>query len=163
VVNSIALWYTRHTGWRTVGSTGELVNEQWSGKVGDVIILSKTVSEADIALFGLINRDDAFVPEDPAPPVRLPRQMAPFPLLASLLATAASYLVREQAKARFLRQHIEFFWPVYTDDTLELKVEVSACDEASHTLHASVICHNQDLRRLAQGEFTLDIGSVEEP
>jgi hypothetical protein len=163
VVNSIALWYTRHTGWQTVGSTGELVNEQWSGKVGDVITLSKTVSEADIALFGLINRDDAFVPEDPAPPVRLPRQMAPYPLLASLLATAISYLVREQAKARFLRQHIEFFWPVYTDDTLELKVEVSACDEASHTLHASVICHNQDQRRLAQGEFTLDIGPPQEP
>jgi hypothetical protein len=135
-----------------------LVNEQWSGQVGDVITLSKSVSEADIALFELINRDDAFVPPDPAPPVRLPRQMAPYPLLASLLATAASHLLREQAKARFLRQHIEFFWPVYTDDTLELTVEVSAYDEATQTLQASVICHNQDQRRLAQGEFTLDVG-----
>jgi acyl dehydratase len=140
-----------------------LVNEQWSGKVGDVIALSKTVSEADIALFGLINRDDAFVPEDPAPPVRQPRQMAPYPLLASLLATAASHLLREQAKARFLRQRIEFFWPVYTDDTLELTVEVSACDEATHTLNASVICLNQDRHRLAQGEFILDTGPAEEP
>src|SRR5215469_11389503 len=138
VVNSSALWYTRHTGWQTVGSAGGLVNEQWSGKVGDVITLSKSVSEADIALFGLINRDDAFVPEDPAPPVRQPRQMAPYPLLASLLATAAAHLLREQAKARFLRQHIEFLWPIYTDDTVELTVEVSACDEAAHTLHASV-------------------------
>jgi hypothetical protein len=140
-----------------------LVNEQWSGKVGDIITLSKSVSEADIALFGLINRDDAFVPEDPAPPVRQPRQMAPYPLLASLLATAATHLMREQAKTRFLRQHIEFFGSVYTDDTLELTVEVSACDEAAHTLHASVICHNQDQRRLAQGEFTLDVGPAEEP
>ena len=41
------------------------MNKQWSGKVGDVITLSKSVSEADMALFGLINRDDAFVPEDP--------------------------------------------------------------------------------------------------
>jgi hypothetical protein len=138
------------------------VNEQWSGAVGDVITLSKSVSEADIALFGLINRDDAFIPEDPAPPVRLPRQMAPYPLLASLLATAASHLLREQAKARFIRQHIDFFWPVYTDDTLQLTVEVSACDVETHTLYASVTCHNQDQRRLAQGEFTLDVGPAEE-
>jgi hypothetical protein len=138
------------------------VNEQWSGAVGDVITLSKSVSEADIALFGLINRDDAFVPEDPAPPVRQPRQMAPYPLLASLLATAASHLVREQTKARFLRQHIDFFWPVYTDDTLQMTVEVSACDVETHMLYARVICHNQDQRRLAQGEFTLDVGSAEE-
>ena len=139
-----------------------MVNEQWSGKVGDIITLSKSVSEADIALFELINRDDAYEVEDPPPPVRQPRQMAPYPLLASLLATAASHLVSEQAKARFLGQRIEFAWPVYTDDTLHLTVEVSACDEATHTLYASVTCHNQDQRPLAKGEFTLDIAPWEE-
>jgi len=137
------------------------VNERWLDKVGDIVALSKSVSEADIALYGLISRDDAFVPEDPTPPKRQPRQMAPYPFLASLLAAAAAYPVSLPAQASFQWQQIEFSAPMYTDDTLYMTVEIMAYDEDARTIAVSVTCQNQDQQRLAHGTFTLDVSAVE--
>ncbi|MGO8947730.1 MAG: hypothetical protein ACLQUY_08720 [Ktedonobacterales bacterium] len=139
------------------------MNERWSDRVGNVITLNKSVSEADIALFGLISRDDAYLAEDPAPPVRQPRQMAPYPWLASLLATAATRVISPPEQADFLRQHIEFSNPAYTEDTLHMTVEVIAYDEAHQILSARVMCHNQDHLHLAHAEFSLNVGSSQEP
>ena len=132
------------------------MNERWSDRVGHIITINKSISEADIALFGLISRDDDFIAEDPAPPVRQPRQIAPYPWLASLLATAASHLISPPERASFLREHIEFSWPAYTDDALNMTVEVIAYDAEQHAVSARVICWNQDHLCLAQGEFSLD-------
>ena len=137
------------------------MNERWLDKVGDIVALSKSVSEADIALYGLISRDDAFVPEDPTPPKRQPRQMAPYPFLASLLAAAAAYPVSLPAQASFRWQQIEFSAPMYTDDTLYMTVEIVAFDEVARTIDVSVNCQNQDQQRLAHGTFTLDVSAVE--
>ena len=134
------------------------MNERQYDKVGDVITLRKTVSDADIALFGLISRDDAFVPEDPTPPLREERRIAPYPLLASLLATAAaSHPVSDPEHKGFLREHIEFSAPLYTNDTLHMTVEVTAHDEAGRTVSISVDCRNQDQQHVAHGDFTLEV------
>jgi acyl dehydratase len=140
------------------------VNERRLDKVGDAITLSKTVSDADIALFGLISRDDAFVPQDPTPPLREERQMAPYPLLASLLATsAASHPVSDQAQISFLQERIEFSAPLYTNDTLYMTVELVAYDEMGRTVSISVDCRNQDQQQLAHGDFILEVRRDEGP
>jgi acyl dehydratase len=140
---------------------GFAVNERWLDRVGDIVALSKSVSEADIALYELISRDDAFVPEDPTPPRRQPRQMGPYPFLASLLAAAAAYPVSLPAQASFRSQQIEFAAPMYTDDTLYMTVEIVAYDEAARTIAVTVNCQNQDQQHLAHGTFTLDVSTVE--
>ena len=134
------------------------MNERQLDKVGDVITLHKTVSDADIALFELISRDDAFVPEDPTPPLREERRMAPYPLLASLLATAAaSHPVSDPEHRAFLREHIEFLAPLYTNDTLDMIVEVTTHDEAGRTVRISVDCRNQDQQHIAHGDFIVEV------
>jgi hypothetical protein len=143
---------------------GLAVNERRLDKVGDVITLSKTVSDADIALFGLISRDDSFVPEDKAPPLREERRMAPYPLLASLLATAAaSHPISDRAETGFLREHIDFSAPLYTNDTLYMTIVVTALDEAGRTVSISVDCRNQDQQHLAHGDFTVAVPADERP
>jgi acyl dehydratase len=140
------------------------VNERRLDKVVDVVELSKTVSDADIALFGLISRDDAFVPEDPPPPLREERRVAPYPLLASLLATAAaSHPASDSAQSGFLREHIEFSAPLFTNDTLHMTVRVTAYDEAGRTVGISVDCRNQDQQHVAHGDFTLEVTADEQP
>jgi hypothetical protein len=135
------------------------VNEQWSERVGTFFSFTKTVSEADIALFELISRDDDFVAEDPAPPVRQPRQIVPYPWLGSLLATAASHLLPLPSQAGFISHDITFIEPAYTDDILHMTVQVLAYDEARHSIRVGVTCQNQEYRRLADGEFGLDAHS----
>jgi acyl dehydratase len=137
------------------------VNERWLDKVGAIIALSKSVSEADIALYGLISRDDAFEPVDPTPPKRQPRQVASYPFLGSLLASAAAFPVSPPAQASFRWQQIEFSAPMYTDDTLYMTVEIVAYDEDARTITVSVACQNQDQHHLAHGTFSLDVSTVE--
>ena len=139
------------------------MNEAWSERVGNVITLNKSISDADIALFGLISRDDDFVALDPAPPVRQPRQVAPYPWLGALLATAAAHLISPSAQAGFLEQRIEFSEPAYADDTLHLTVELVEYDRAKQAIRVSVTCRNQDHRHLAAGDFSLDVGEHSEP
>ena len=84
--------------------------------------------------------------------------MAPYPLLASLLATAAaSHPVSDPDHKGFLREHIEFSLPLYTNDTLHMTVEVTAHDEAGRTVSISVDCRNQDQQHVAHGDFILEV------
>jgi acyl dehydratase len=91
--------------------------------------------------------------------------MAPYPLLASLLATAAAThpVFSDPAPAGFLHEHIEFSEPLYTNDTLYMTVEVIAHDEAGRTVSISVVCRNQDQRHLARGDFILEVTPDERP
>ena len=90
--------------------------------------------------------------------------MAPFPLLASLLATAAtSHPVSDPELSGFLREHIEFSAPLFTNDTLHMTVGVTAYDEAGRTVSIRVDCRNQDQQHVAHGDFTLEVTPDERP
>lgn len=131
------------------------MSEGLAGVIGSITTFTKQVSEADIALFSLVTHDEAAEPREPPALVRQPRQAAPYPLLAALLAAAAARHAPPAPPARFARQDIRFSQPIYTDDTLSAVAEVAGYDEASHTLHIRAACENQDGLRLAEGDFYL--------
>lgn len=124
--------------------------------VGATAIVTKHISEADIALFELVTKDEALNADEPPPaPVRQPRQPAPFALLAAFLAAAAARHAPRPARARFEREAVRYAAPIYTDDTLNAVARVTAYDSASGSLHIHAHCDNQEGQRLAEGEFIL--------
>jgi acyl dehydratase len=131
------------------------VSEATARQIGTVATFTKQVSEADIALFELVTRDENQPTEEPAAPVRKPRQAAPYALLAAFLASAVARHAPDPGTARFSSQAIQFAAPAYTDDTLSAVAELAAYDAASRTLRIRATCENQDGMRLADGEFAL--------
>lgn len=128
--------------------------------VGDIAVVTKHISEADIALFELVTRDplsnaDEPNADEPPAPVRQPRQPAPFALLAAFLAAAAARHTPRPARARFEHEAVRFAAPIYTDDTLSAVARVIAYDSASRRVHIAAHCDNQEGLRLAEGEFVL--------
>jgi len=133
------------------------VVEEHSCEVGAITRLMKQVSEADVALFELVTRDDQLAAEgSPRPSPRQPRrQAAPFALVAALMASAAARHVAGPAAACFERQDVSFTASAYTDDTLRAVAEVVAFDAAVQRLHVRVRCENQEGLALATGDFYL--------
>lgn len=131
------------------------MSEAYFREIGATATVTKQISEADVALFGLVTKDEAVNGDEPPPPVRQPRQAAPFPMLAAFLASAAARHLPQPDLARFERQVVEFAAPAYTDDTLHATAEIAAYDSASHSLRVRAHCDNQEGLRLAEGEFIL--------
>lgn len=129
--------------------------EERAGQVGAIARLTKQISEADVALFELVTRDEDVPATEPPRPDRRPRQAAPFPLVAAMLASAAARHRPASGPVRFLREEISFAAPAYTDDTLCAVAEVTSYDGASHTLRVVAHCDNQEGLRLAEGCFYL--------
>lgn len=134
---------------------GSHVTQGVSREVGATTTITKFISEADVALFELVTKDDMLSADEPASPDRQPRQSAPFPLLTAFLAAAAARHTSQPMSARFEHEAVRFAAPVYTDDTLSVVARVTAYDSASRSLHIHAYCHNQEGLRLAEGEFIL--------
>ena len=122
---------------------------------GAKVIINKTLSEADIALFLLVTNETTPSGDEPPLTSRHAREAAPLVMLAALLASAASGHARRPDAARFLTQTIHYCEPAYTDDTVTATAQVTERDESAHALLISVSCENQEGRRLAEGEILL--------
>jgi hypothetical protein len=123
--------------------------------IGATNTISKTLSEADIALFLLVTHETAPAGEEPPLTSRHAREAAPLSMLAALLASAATSHARFPTSARFLSQTVQYREPAYTDDIVTATAHIVARDETAHALHISVFCENQEGRRLAEGEILL--------
>jgi acyl dehydratase len=123
--------------------------------IGATVTISKTLSEADIALFLLVTSETTPSSDEPPLTSRHSREAAPLAMLASLLASAAAGHARRPTSARFLSQTIRYCEPAYTDDTVTATAQVTSRDDAAHALLISVSCENQEGRRLADGEILL--------
>jgi acyl dehydratase len=123
--------------------------------IGAKVTISKTLSEADIALFLLVTNETTPSGDEPPLTSRHAREAAPLVMLAALLASAASSHARRPEAARFLTQTIHYCEPAYTDDTVTATAQVTERDESAHALLISVSCENQEGRRLAEGEILL--------
>jgi hypothetical protein len=134
---------------------GQQVSEAHFREAGATATITKQISEADVALFNLVTNDNPPNGDEPPPPVRQPRQAAPFPMLAAFLACAAARHLSRPSLARFERQVVEFVAPAYTDDTLSATAEIASYDSASQSLRIRAHCDNQEGVRLAEGEFIL--------
>src|SRR5260370_16604378 len=117
--------------------------------------VEKQVSEADVALFELVTRDDQLEAEEPPKPARPRRQAVPFPLIAALLASAAARHIPRPATARFERAEVRFSAPAYTEDRLCALAEIAGHDASGQTLHVRPACENQHAPPLAPTAFSL--------
>lgn len=126
-----------------------------AGVIGATVAISKTLSEADIALFLLVTNETLPGGDEPPLTSRHAREAAPLAMLAALLASAAIAHARRPSSARFLSQTVRYCEPAYTDDTVMVRAEVTAHDAVAHALLISVSCENQEGRRLAEGEILL--------
>lgn len=128
--------------------------------IGATATVTRTLSEADLALFALVT-GAAEAPADEAQPnlglageARY-RQAAPPALLASLMTTSAAQHSERPAWARFLSAQIRFIEPAYTDDMVRAQATVTAVDDATGALRVSAHCESVEGRRLAEGDFLL--------
>jgi hypothetical protein len=131
------------------------VSLEQARQINATITLTKTLSEADIALYLLVTNETALGGDEPPLTSRHAREAAPFSMLAALLASAAAGHARQPAFARFLSQSVRYCEPAYTDDTVVATAQAQQHDETAHTLLISVSCANQEGRRLAEGEILL--------
>lgn len=84
---------------------------------GSVAVLTKQLSDVEVALFGLVNGDHVVTTEEPCFPVRTPRQAVPLPLLGALLAAAAAKRAARPGAPTLIEQHIRSVELAYSDDT----------------------------------------------
>lgn len=122
---------------------------------GAIHVLTKQVSDADIALFVLVTGDAPLNSDDPPDPQRAARQAVPLAFLSALLASAAACHAPQPPTARFVSQTVTFHESAYTDDTLTATAEIVAHHAADRTLTIAVRCDNQEGRRLAESELLL--------
>jgi acyl dehydratase len=129
--------------------------------VGATVTLTKTISEADVALFTLVTDDQAPGTDEPmaadGPQVRASetRVAVPSALLAALLATAAARHAGGLPSAVITRADLSATGVAWAGDTLTATAEVTAYDDASHSARVRAQCANQDGQRLAEGNFEL--------
>jgi acyl dehydratase len=123
--------------------------------IGATVTISKTLSEADIALYLLVTNETTPGGDEPPLTSRHAREAAPLSMLAALLASAATGHAHRPTFARFLSQAVRYCEPAYTDDTVVATAQVREHDHVAHALLIFVSCENQEGRRLAEGEIVL--------
>lgn len=140
-----------------LGNAGWVVDERPARQVGAIATITKTISEADLALFLLVMGDDQIDAQvgaaEPGNTERQMRQIAPDAMLAALLASSAARHALRPQFARFSSAVVRFIEPALTDDTLTATAELTTLD--GETLGVRAHCENQDGRRLAEGDFSL--------
>lgn len=122
---------------------------------GAIRTITKQLSDADVALFGLvmgaIERDDE--PSDASE--RPARHIAPPAYLAALLTTVVAAHADTPDAAHVSIRHLRGLEPAYTDDTLTATAEHVGRDAGARAAVLRAWCDDQDGRRLAEGEFLL--------
>lgn len=122
-------------------------------QVGTITTLTKTISEADVALFKLVTDNLKLQTDEPKATDPDGHSSVPAALLAALLAAAAARHVEEPAVATFARAEVSFIGTASAEDTLIATAEVAGYDDASHTLRVRAHCATQEGKRLAEGTF----------
>jgi acyl dehydratase len=123
--------------------------------VGATITFEKQISEADVALFGLLADDHLPTVEDTSSLETHEHSPVPNALVAALLAGAAARHAGGLANAALVREQLSFAATAFTGDTLTVVAAIAGYDAASHLLRVHAHCANQEGRRLAEGTFDL--------
>jgi len=140
--------------WETVEETVEETHaDETALVVGATRTLTRSLSEADLALFALVMGEaeldgEAHLEAEP----RYQREASPA-LLAALLTSSAA--LHGGPSARCVSAQLRFLAPAYADETVRAIATVTGVDEPSGALHVRAICETEDGRRLAEAEFLL--------
>jgi acyl dehydratase len=137
-----------HEGTAAGETTGAAV-----GVVGATTTLTRSLSEADLALFALVMGEanlatDARLEAEPSY-----QRVAPPALLAALLTTSAAQHSERPPLARFISGQVRFIEPAYADETVRASATVTGIDGATGALHINARCETEDGRSLAEADF----------
>jgi acyl dehydratase len=123
--------------------------------VGATRTLTRSLSEADLALFALVMGEadleaDAHLEAEPRY-----QRVAPAALLAAVLTSSAAQHSDRPAWARFVSASLRFIEPAYAEETVRASATVTGIDGATGALRINALCETEDGRRLAEADFLL--------
>ncbi len=124
--------------------------------VGDSATFSKTITEADVALFVAVSGDTypLHVDAEYAKTTRFGQRIAHGMLSASLLSTVNASLLGMPG-GLYVEQALRFRRPVFIGDTLTATTEVTAIDAAARRLHCTTTVANQYGKLVIDGTAVL--------
>jgi 3-hydroxybutyryl-CoA dehydratase len=124
--------------------------------VGDVETFSKTITEADIALFAGVSGDTypLHLDEEYAKTTRFGKRIAHGMLSASLLSTVNAQMLGTPG-GLYVEQTLQFRRPVFSGDTLTARSELVSIDAAKRRLHCKTTVVNQHGKLVVDGTAVL--------
>jgi 3-hydroxybutyryl-CoA dehydratase len=127
-----------------------------SFSVGDAVTFSKTITEADIALFAGVSGDTYPLHMDAeyAKGTRFKQRVAHGMLSASLLSTVNG-LMLGTPDGIYVEQSLRFRRPVFIGDTLTARSEITSIDPLKRRLHCATTVTNQTGKVVIDGAAVL--------
>ncbi len=138
-----------------MGNDGESHVDTTVDAVGATRILTRSLSEADLALFALVMGDATFDGDAHLDAEPRYQQMAPAALLSALLTACAALHSEQPEVARFTSAQVTFIEPAYAEEIVRACATVTEIDAATGALRIAAYCETETGRRLADAEFTL--------
>lgn len=122
-------------------------------KIGDSAVLTKTITEKDVQLFGELTGDFNPVHFDAefAKTTRFGKRIAHGMLSASLISSVLANQLPGRGTV-YLSQTLKFTAPVYLDDTVTVRVTVTAIKESKPIVTLETVCTNQKDEIILKGE-----------
>ncbi len=122
-------------------------------QIGDTASFSKTVTEADIALFAGVSGDTSpiHLDEEYALRTRFGRRIAHGLLTASFVSTVLGTKLPGPG-AIYVGQTLRFLKPVFIGDTITAIGTVDSYDRVRQRLKIATVCINQDGEQVLTGE-----------
>jgi len=125
-------------------------------RVGDTMMFSKTITEADILLFAAVSGDNypLHVDAEYAKTTRFGQRAAHGMLTASLLSTVNGMMLQKPG-GLYVEQSLRFRRPVFVGDTLTARAEVIELITAKRRLRVRTSIVNQYGKIVVDGEGLL--------
>ncbi|HEX8995882.1 MAG TPA: hypothetical protein VF812_07620 [Ktedonobacterales bacterium] len=138
-----------------MATDGETRGDDTAEGVGATRSITRTLSEADLALFALVMGEasldgDARLEVEP----RYQRMASPA-LLAALLTSVAALHSDRPDLARFVSAQLRFIEPAYAEETVRAHATVTGVDAPTGALQVRARCETEDGRALAMADFLL--------
>jgi acyl dehydratase len=126
-----------------------------AGAVGATRTTTRSLSEADLALFALVMGEADLGAEARLEAEPRYQRVAPPGLLAAMLASSAAQHSDRPALARFLSGQLRFIEPAYAEETVRASATVTGIDGPTGALRITAHCETEEGRRLAEADFLL--------
>lgn len=125
------------------------------GAIGATRTMTRSLSEADLALFALVMGEANLEAEAHLEADARYQRMAPPSLLAAMMTSSAAQHSDRPWAARFVSGQLRFIEPAYAEEIVRASATVTGIDGQTGALRVSVHCETEAGRRLAEADFLL--------
>jgi len=126
--------------------------------VGQVAMVARTISDADVALFALITGDHHPLHLDAhyASATHFGQRIVPAALVSGIIEAALAATIPGRY-AIICEQSLAFVVPMLVEDTLTITITLTALDRAVDHAHCRVVATRDDGAEVVSGTVTLQI------